>query len=61
MSNLHRFQNTADCEQCIIQDYGGEILYAEYSTYLCVCVYARSRALRASVIVRETTKRPTAF
>lgn len=42
MSYLYRFQNTADFEQYIIQNYGGEILYAKFSNslYVCMCTHA---------------------
>lgn len=58
MSNLCSFQNTANCEQCIIQDYRGKsniqsTLPICVYVYVCVCVYV-------CVIIR-TTITPTAF
>lgn len=50
MSNLYSFQNTADCEQCIIQDYGGK---SYIQSTLPVCVYV---CVCACVITRELLK-----
>lgn len=55
MSYLYRFQNTADFEQYIIQNYGGRS-YMQSSLAVCVCVCVHMRGN-----TRETTKRPTAF